>query len=119
MVWGTLGGLLTPLAIGSGHERALAPLPVLLVGAVGGAFAGVLIPLHFSLGMVKNCSNHLLTRGMASGDVEELLSGSWALTSQLMKQGLAGGSRQESSYNTALATLGSSLYYREKRQMYP
>jgi len=36
VVWGTLGGLLTPFAVGSGHERALVPLLVLLfIGAVG------------------------------------------------------------------------------------
>ena len=36
---------------------------------------------------------------MTGGDVEELLGGSWALMSQLMDQGLAGGPRQESSYD--------------------
>ena len=36
---------------------------------------------------------------MASGDVQELLGGSWALASQLVKQGLAGGPRQEGPYN--------------------
>ena len=36
---------------------------------------------------------------MAGGDVKELLGGSWALTLLLMDQGLAGGARQESSYN--------------------
>jgi len=67
------------------------PLLVLLVGVVGGAFTGVLVPLHLALGAVKNCSDRLLTRGMAGGDVEELLGGSRALASQLMNQGLAGG----------------------------
>ena len=77
VVWGTLGELLTPLAVGSGHERALAPLLVLLlVGAVGGAFTSVLVPLHLALGMVENCSDCLLTRGMAGGDVKDLLGGS-------------------------------------------
>ena len=68
--------------IGSGHKRALALLLVLLlVGVVGGAFVGVLIPLCLALGTVKNRSNHLLARGVAGGDVEELLGGSWALAS--------------------------------------
>ena len=71
-----------PLAVGSGHERALAPLLVLLlVGAVGGAFAGVLIPLCLAFEAVKNCPDRLLAQGVAGGDVEELLGGSWALTS--------------------------------------
>ena len=53
VVWGTLGGLLTPLMVGSGHERALAPLLVLLVGAVGGAFTSVVVPLCLALGWSK------------------------------------------------------------------
>ena len=52
---------------------------------VGGAFAGVLVPLRLALGTVENRSNRLLARGMAGGDVEELLDGSWALVSQLVK----------------------------------
>ena len=82
--WHTLSGLLTPLVVGSSHERALASLLVLLVGAVGDAIVGVLIPLCLALGAVKNHLGHLLTRGVAGGDVEELLGGSWALTSQLV-----------------------------------
>ena len=39
---------------------------------------------------------------MAGGDIEELLGGSWALTSQLVNQGLIGGPRQESSYNVII-----------------
>ena len=82
VVRGTLGGHLTPLAIGSGHERALMPLLVLLlVGAVGGAFTGVLVPLGLALGVVENRPDRLLARGVAGGDVEELLGGSRALTS--------------------------------------
>ena len=82
MVRGTLGGLPTPLMVDSGHERALAPLLVLLlVGAVGGAFAGVLVPLCLTLMAIKNRPDRLLARGVAGGDVEELLGGLRALTS--------------------------------------
>ena len=82
MVWGTLGRLLTPLAVGSGHERALAPLLVLLlVGAARGAFIGVPVLLCLALGVVKNRFDRLLARGTAGDDVEELLGGSWALAS--------------------------------------
>ena len=50
-----------PLAVGSGHERALVPLLVLLlVGVVGRAFASILVLLRLALGVVKNRSNHLL-----------------------------------------------------------
>ena len=69
------------LAVNSSYERALMPLLVLLVGEDGGAFVGILIPLCLALVAVKNCLDRLLTRGMAGGDVKELLGGSWALTS--------------------------------------
>ena len=39
---------------------------------------------------------------MASGDVQEFLGGSWALTSQLMNQGLAGSPEQEGSYHVGV-----------------
>ena len=99
-----------PLAVDSGHERALAPLLVLLIiGAVGGAFVDVLVPLCLALGAVENRSDHLLARGMAGGDVEELLGGSWALASQLMNWGLAGGPGQEGSYNIGVGDIGQLL----------
>ena len=82
MVWGTLYGLSTPLAVGDGHERALMPLLVLLLaGMVGGAFADVLVLLSLAFEVVKNRPDHLLARDMAGGDVEELFGGSRALTS--------------------------------------
>ena len=68
--------------------------------------AGVLVPLCFALGAVKNRPDRLLARGMAGDDVEELLSGSRALTSQLMDQGLIGGPRQESSYDVGIGDVG-------------
>ena len=68
--------------VDSGHEQALTPLLVLLlVGAVGGAFTGILVRLCLAFGAVENRPDRLLARGVAGGDVEELLSGSWALTS--------------------------------------
>ena len=74
-----------PLAVGGGHEQALVLLLVLLLaGMVGGAFTGVLVPLRLALGIVENRSNRLLARGMAGGDVEELLGGLRALMSQLV-----------------------------------
>ena len=48
---------------------------------VGGALAGVLVPLCLAFEAVEDRSNHLLARGVAGGDVEELLGGSRALTS--------------------------------------
>ena len=82
VVWGTLGGLPTYLTIGDGHERTLVPLLVhLLAGMVGGAFAGVLVPLCLALEAVEDRSDRLIARCVVGGDVEELLGGSWALTS--------------------------------------
>ena len=59
---GTLGWLLTPpLVVGGGHERALAPLLVLLlVRTVGGAFAGVLVPLCLAFEAVEGRPDRLL-----------------------------------------------------------
>ena len=56
-------------------------LVLLLVGAVGGAFTSVLVLLRLALKVVENHPDYLLIRGVAGGDVEELLGGSWALTS--------------------------------------
>ena len=53
----------------------------LLAGMVGGTFAGILISLRLAFEAFKDRSDCLLARGMASGDVEELLGGSRALTS--------------------------------------
>ena len=43
---------------------------------------------------------------MAGGDVEELLGGAQALMSHLVNQGLAGGPRQESSYDVGIGDVG-------------
>ena len=73
---------LTTLVVGGGHKQALVPLLVFLLGGtVGGAFAGVLIPLFLTLEVVEDRSDCLLARGMAGGDVEYLLGGSWDLMS--------------------------------------
>ena len=56
-------------------------LVLLFNGTVGGALAGVLVPLCLAFEAVEDRSDYLLTRGMASGDVEELLGGSRALMS--------------------------------------
>ena len=76
VVWGALGRLPTPLTVGGSHERALAPLLLLLAGTVGGTFAGVLIPLCLALEAVEDRSDRLLAQGVAGGDVEELHGGS-------------------------------------------
>ena len=69
-----------------------APFSVLLlIRTVGGAFVGVLIPLHLASRAIENCSNRLLNENVAGHDVIEFLGSPWALTSQLRDQGLVGG----------------------------
>ena len=66
-----------PLAVGGGHERSLMPLLVLLLaGTVGGAFVGVLVLLFLAFEAVLNHLHRFFARGVAGGDVEELLGGS-------------------------------------------
>ena len=48
--------------------------------------------------MVEDRPNRFHTCGVASGDVQELLGGPWALASQLVNQRLAGGPGHEGSY---------------------
>ena len=92
VVHGTLGGLLASLTVARGHNQALASLFVLLLdGTVGGTFTDVHILLCLDFEVVEDRSDRLLARGVAGGDVDELFGGSWALTSQLVNQGLAGG----------------------------
>ena len=82
MVRDALHGFSTPPMVDDGYERALALLLVLLLdGTVGGTFAKALVSFHLALEAVKDRSDRLLARGMAGGDVEELLGGSRALTS--------------------------------------
>ena len=83
------------------------PLFVLLLArTVGGAFAGVLVLLHLALETIEDRFDRLLARGMAGGDVEELLGGSRSLMSQLVNQVLVGGPRQEGSYDVGVGDVG-------------
>ena len=52
-----------------------------LAGMIGGAFVDVLVLPRLALKAVEDRSDRLLTRGVAGGDVEELLGGSRALMS--------------------------------------
>ena len=92
VIGGALGRRSAGFSLGGSHERAPAPFPVLLlIRTVRGAFVGVLVPLRLASGAIKNCSNCLLVGSVAGRDVEEFLGSPWALMSQLMDQGLAGG----------------------------
>jgi hypothetical protein len=79
-------GRLLALGLCSGHEQVSGPLlaPLLLLQAVKGAFASVLVSLGIPPGAVKNRSDRLLARSMAGGDVEELLGSLGALAPQLV-----------------------------------
>ena len=73
-------GYFAILLVGGGPERVLAPpLVLFLPGAVGGAFAGIVVSPRLALGAIKNCSHRLLARSMAHCDVEEFLGGPRAL----------------------------------------
>jgi ethanolamine transporter EutH len=82
VVQGALSRRLLALVLSSGHERASRPWLVLLLlsGAVRGAFVGVLVPLGLAMGAVEDRSDRFLARGVAGGDVEELLGGSWTFS---------------------------------------
>ena len=61
--------------VGGRHERVVAPLLLIFLfgGMVRGAFAGVLVPPHLSVGAIKDGSDRLLSRGVTGGDVQEFL----------------------------------------------
>ena len=63
VVWSALRGLPATLAVGSGHERVIAPLLLILSfgGIVGDAFAGALVPPRLAVGTVEDCSDRLLS----------------------------------------------------------
>ena len=108
MVWSALYGLPINPSINSGYERAIVPLLLVLIfgRTIGGAFTGVLVSPHLAIEVIEDGSDFFFTRGMAGGDVEELLGGSRALTSQLVNQGLAGGPGTKSSYDVGVGDVG-------------
>ena len=63
MVRSALRGLPATLVIGCGHERVVAPLLLILSfgGAVGGAFAGVLVLPRLAVEAVEDGSDRLLS----------------------------------------------------------
>ena len=63
VVWSALRGLPATLAVGSGHERVVAPLLLILSfgGTVRGAFAGALVPPCLAIGTVEDRSDCLLS----------------------------------------------------------
>ena len=83
MVWSALHGLPTTPMVSGGHERALAPLLlVLLFGrTVGGAFASILVSPCLAIEAIEDRSDRFFAQGVAGGDVKEFLGGSWTLAS--------------------------------------
>ena len=51
--------------------------------------------LALVLAFVKDCSNHLLARGMICGDIEQVASHTGLQVAKLVDQGLAGCPREE------------------------
>ena len=79
VVQSALCGLLATFAVGSGHERVVAPLLLICPfdGTVGGAFVGVLVLPHLCIRAIKDSSNRLLFGGVTGGDVPEFLGSPW------------------------------------------
>ena len=46
---------------------------------------------------IKDCSGHLLARGMVCGDIEQVAGGTGLHTAELVDQGLVGHPREEHS----------------------
>jgi hypothetical protein len=94
--------------LSSGHERAYRSWLVLLLlsRAVGGTFTGILVLLGLAAGAVEYRSDRFLARGVAGGDVVELLGGSWTFLPQFVNQGLVGGPGQESADNVGVGDVG-------------
>jgi hypothetical protein len=84
VVRGAFGRRLLALVLSSGHERVIGSwliLLLLLLRAVRGSFAGVLVPLGLATGAV---SDHLLARGVAGSNVKEILGGPRTFSPQLV-----------------------------------
>ena len=63
VVRSALHGLSTTLVVGSGHERVLTSLLLILSfgGTVGGAFASALVPPRLAIGTIEDCSDRLFS----------------------------------------------------------
>ena len=63
MVQSALRRLSTTLAVGSGHERVVASLLLILPfgGTIGGAFAGALVLPCLALEIIEDCSDRLFS----------------------------------------------------------
>ena len=95
VVQSALHGLPATFAVGSGHERVITPLLLILFfgGTIGGAFASVLIPPRLAIDSIEDRSSRFFARGVAGGDVKEFLGGLWTLASKHVNQRLVGGPR--------------------------
>jgi hypothetical protein len=60
---------------------------------------------YLSAALHKDNPDRLLTRGVLSGHVEELLHGLWFFTAKLVHQGSAGHARPEHRYNVGVTDL--------------
>ena len=78
-----LHGLPATLAVGSGHERVIAPLLLVLPfdRTVGGDFTSILILPRLAIEVIEDRPDHFFARGMAGGDIKEFLGGSRTLAS--------------------------------------
>ena len=120
MVWGTLGGLSTPLTVGSGHERILMLcLFFFLLGLLEAPSLPSTSRFALPLGQSKIAPTAsspkawLVMMSRSSLVVHgPLCSSLWTKDSLVVLD-------RKAPMTSASATLGSSLHCREKRWMYP
>ena len=79
-----------------GIVRSALILFVLIAPLCGGAlFLVRALGLAFVPATIEDCSDHLLTGGVVSGDVEQVAGGTGLQAAKLVDQGLAGRPREE------------------------
>jgi hypothetical protein len=110
--------VVTLVTAGSDYDLLGSPLgpPLVAFGAPPCAHAGCLEwrPLtaaraHPCIALDENGPGHLLTRGMPSGNVKQLLRGLWLIMVELMHQGLAIHAKPECRDDVSVADFGELM----------
>jgi hypothetical protein len=96
--------------VGRGLELALLAflllLPVVSLGAPGGAHGIVDLLLPLVLVTTKDCTNRLLAGDKVGDDVHQPVGSEWSVTAQLSDQLLAGGAGEEGHNHVGVGDVG-------------